>query len=147
MSLNTVDSTLETIEMSEIDGLEQGAVLRYISVPKRNAAHDMLELSTCIGDLYVIVNALYDYAGILEQATARQKLDSYHKELYLLYAARCRRIAEKFSRQMGYDYDKALERCQKRRAKEKGGDDTGMEGLEAIVENRGRKGKSKNEKL
>ena len=96
-------------------------------------------MNTCIGDLYVIVNALYDYAGILEQATARRKLDSYHKELYLLYAARCRRIAEKFSRQMWYDYDKALERCQKRRAKESSGDDTGLDGLEATVQKKRKK--------
>ncbi len=121
--MNDLDSTLETVEMSEIDGLEQEAVLRYMSVPKKCTTHEMLELNTCIGDLYVTVNALYDYAGILEQVTARRELDSYQKELYLFYAARCRRIAEKFSRQIGYDYDKALERCWKRRAKESGGDD------------------------
>lgn len=131
--MNTVDSTLETIEMSEIDGLEQGAVLLYISVPKRNAAHDMLELSTCIGDLYVIVNALYDYAKSLEQTASEQGLDSYRKELFLLHAERCRKIAGKFSQQMGYDYEKALERCWKRRAKESN-NDTGMDSLEALLQ-------------
>lgn len=138
--MKIADSTLETVEMSEIDGIERGAVLRYMAIPKKSKAHEMLELNTCVGDLYIIVNALYDYAGILERVAAQQA--SYQQELYLLHAARCRKIAGKFSEQMGYDYDKALERCRKRR--EKGsGDDTGFDGLEALLQKQKRKKRRK----
>lgn len=140
--MKITDSTLETVEMSEIDGIELGAALRYMAIPKKSKAHEMLELNTCVGDLYIIVNALYDYAGILERVAAQQA--SYQKELYLLHAARCRKIAGKFSEQMGYDYDKALERCRKRR--DKGSDDdTGFDGLEAAIRKK-REGKCNKEK-
>lgn len=32
--MEITDSTLETVEMSEIDGTELGAVIRYISLPR-----------------------------------------------------------------------------------------------------------------
>lgn len=128
------ESTLETVQMSEIDGAELGAVIRYISLPKGGMTHEAMALHTCMGDLYVTVNALYDYANILERAASDQKLSRYEQELFLIHASRCRKIARKFSQQMGYDYEKALERCQKRRAKENASNDTGMDGLEALVQ-------------
>ena len=39
----------------------------------------------------------------------------------------------KYSAAIGYDYDKALERCQKRRAKEGTSRKTGMDGIEALL--------------
>ena len=127
--MEITESTLETVEMSEIDGTELGAVIRYISLPKRDMAHGTKALNTCMGDLYVIVNAHF-----LERAASEQGLNRYEQELFLLHAARCRKIADKFSKQMGYDYSKALERCRKRRTKESSKDNTGMDGLEALVQ-------------
>ena len=102
--MKIADSTLETVEMSEIDGIERGAVLRYMAIPKKSKAHEMLELNTCVGDLYIIVNALYDYAGILERVAAQQA--SYQQE--------------------------------------KGsGDDTGFDGLEALLQKQKRKKRRK----
>lgn len=132
--MEITESTMETVEMSEIDGTELGAVIRYISLPKRDMAHEMLELNTCVGDLHVIVNTLNDYANMLERLPQEKELSDYVKELFLLHAARCRKIADKFSKQMGYDYSKALERCRKRRTKESSKDNTGMDGLEAVVQ-------------
>lgn len=132
--MEITESTLETVEMSEIDGTELGAVIQYISLSKESMAHEAKALHTCMGDLYVIVNALYDYANILERLPLEKEPSGYQKEFFLLHAARCRKIAGKFSQQMGYDYQKALERCQKRRAKENGSSDTGMDGIEALVQ-------------
>lgn len=132
--MGVTDATLKTAEMSRIDGNEQDAILRYISMPRGNTAHEMLELNTCVGDLHVIVNTLNDYANMLERLPQEKELSDYVKELFLLHAARCRKIADKFSKQMGYDYSKALERCRKRRTKESSKDNTGMDGLEAVVQ-------------
>lgn len=145
--MEITESTLETVEMSEIDGTELGAVTRYISLPKKGMAHETKTLNTCMGDLYVIVNALYDYANILERLPLEKEPSGYQKELFLLHAVRCRKIADKFSKQMGYDYEKALERCQKRRAKESGGDDTGLDGLEAAVRKKREEKCNKEKKL
>ncbi|MCI9224146.1 MAG: hypothetical protein HFE91_01605 [Acutalibacter sp.] len=132
--MEITESTMETVEMSEIDGTELGAVIRYISLPKRDMAHETKALNTCMGDLYVIVNALYDYAHFLERAASEQGLNRYEQELFLIHASRCRKIAGKFSQQIGYDYEKALERCRKRRTKENDSSDSGMDGLEALVQ-------------
>lgn len=132
--MEITDSTLETVEMSEIDGTELGAVIRYMSLPKGGMTHEAMALHTCVGDLYVIVNALYDYANILGRAESEHRLNRYEQELFLIYAVRCRKIAGKFSERMGYDYEKALERCQKRRAKENASSDTGVDGLQALVQ-------------
>ena len=40
--MNYLYSTFETVEMSEMDGIEQDAVLRYMSVPKKCTTHEML---------------------------------------------------------------------------------------------------------
>ena len=58
--MEITESTLETVEMNEIDGTELGAVIRYISLPKRGMDHETKALNPCMGDLYVIVNALYE---------------------------------------------------------------------------------------
>lgn len=70
----------------------------------------------------------------MERLPLEKEPSGYQKELFLIHAARCRKIADKFSEQMGYDYEKALERCQKRRAKENASSDTGMDGLTALVQ-------------
>lgn len=129
-------STTTTVEMTEIDGMEQGAVLRFTDVGKSGKPSEDRQLRTCYGDLYVIVNALRDYANMLESVVPEWGLTGYHAATYELHAARCREIAGKYADSIGYDYDKAVERCEKRRAKGGRGGDTGMDGLEALVRKR-----------
>lgn len=126
-------SITETVEMTEIDGLEQGAILKFMNFGMRGRASGEKELKTCLGDLYVIINVLQDYANILDGVIEEWGLTGYHAARYQLHAERCRKIAEKYSAAIGYDYDKALERCQKRRSKTKKSDDVGIDGLEAFV--------------
>jgi len=59
-------STTATVEMTEIDGVEQGAVLRFTDAGRSGKPSELRELRTCYGDLYVIINALRDYANILD---------------------------------------------------------------------------------
>ena len=126
-------STTETVEMSEIDGIEQGAILQFTDVGRAGEPNEVREVHTCYGDLYVIVNALRDYANLLEGAIQEWGLRGFHAFTYELHAARCRKIAGKYAAAIGYDYDRAVERCQRRRAKGSQDNDTGVDGLEALI--------------
>jgi len=119
--------------MTEIDGMEQGAILRFTDVGQSGKPSENREVKTCYGDLYVIVNALRDYANILDSVILEWGLIGFHAATFELHAVRCRKIAGKYAAAIGYDYDKAVERCEKRRAKDEQGGDTGMDGLEALV--------------
>lgn len=131
-------STTTTVEMTEIDGIEQGAVLRFTDVGKSGRPSVAKELHTCYGDLYVIVNALRDYANLLDSVIPEWGLTGFHAANYELHAARCRKIAGKYAVAIDYDYDKAVERCERRRAKGERDSDTGMDGLEAFIRKRER---------
>lgn len=131
-------SISRTAEMTEINGLEQGAVLRFrfADVGGSGQPSEDKELHTCYGDLYVIVNALRDYADLLESVISEWSLTGYHAATYEIHAARCRKIAGKYAAAIGYDYAKAVTRCERRRTKGERGGDTGMDGLEALVQKR-----------
>lgn len=128
-----------TVELTEIDGMEQGAILRFTDAgrPGRSGRPSgNRELRTCYGDLYAVVNALRDYANMLESVIPEWGLTGYHAAVYELHAVRCRKIAGKYAAAIGYDYDKAMEQCLKRRARDSSGDDTGLDGLEALARKR-----------
>ena len=127
------ESTTETVEMTELDGMEHGAVLRYMDLGGPSKPCSTREVKTTMGDLYVIVNALRDYANLLESAVSAWGLTGYHEATYQIHAERCRKISGRYADAMGYDYDKALARCRKRRTRDGG---TGMDGLEALVHNK-----------
>lgn len=129
-------STTATVEMTEIDGMQQGAILHFTDVGRSGSPSEVKELNTCYGDLYVIVNTLRDYANLLESVVAEWSLTGFHAATYELHAARCRKIATKYAAAIGYDYDKAVERCRKRQAKGERGEDTGIDGLEALIRKR-----------
>ena len=73
---------------------------------------------------------------MLESVIREWGLTGYHAAVYELHAARCRKIAGKYAAAIGYDYDKAMEQCLKRRARDSSGDDTGLDGLEALARKR-----------
>ena len=122
-----------TVEMTDIDGMKQGAILRFTDAGQSGHPSGDRELRTCYGDLYAIINALRDYANMLESVIPEWGLTGCHAAVYELHAAQCREIAGKYAAAIGYDYDKALERCLKRRAKDDSGGDTGLDGLEALA--------------
>lgn len=123
----------ETVEMTEIDGVEEDAVLCFTDIGKYGIPASEKNVQTCYGDLYVVVNALRDYSSLLERVIREWNLTGYQAAYYEMHATRCRKIAGKYAAAIGYDYDKALERCQKRRAKGERAGDFGVDGLEALV--------------
>mgnify|MGYP007025289037 CR=1 FL=1 len=47
-----------TVEMTEIDGIEEDAVLCFTDIGKFGMPASEKEVKTCYGDLYVIINVL-----------------------------------------------------------------------------------------
>lgn len=73
------------------------------------------EIKTCYGDIRKIVDALMDYANILEKVCVEWKLEGFHRATYELHAEKLRDIAKKYQIGIGYDYEKALEKCRKKK--------------------------------
>ncbi len=85
----------------------------------------------------MVWHALQDYASLLDSVIVEWKLTGFHAAAYELHASRCRKIAGKYAAAIGYGYDKAVERCERRRAKGERDSNTGMDGLEAFIRRRG----------
>ena len=75
------------------------------------------EVKTCYGDVVKIVNALRDYAKLLETVCDEWELGGFHRAIYEYQAEKLRQIADKLQRGIGYDYDAAVRKCQKLRGK------------------------------
>lgn len=94
-----------------------------------------VEIQTCYGDVYKIVNALRDYSRLLMLTCDAWELTGFHRALYEYHAKKTREIADKYQAAIGYDYDKALEKCRKKQAKSKNGrdSDVGGDALELLL--------------
>ena len=87
------------------------------------------EISTCYGDICKIVNALRDYARMLRMVCDEWDLQGYHRAVYELHADKLEEISKKFQAGIGYDYDKAVEKCRKKREKQERDGDVGGEAM------------------
>lgn len=81
------------------------------------AVNGPCEIRTCYGDICKIVNALRDYSSLLLKACEEWDLQGYHRAIYELHAEKLEKILMKFQAGIGYDYDKAVEKCQKNQRK------------------------------
>jgi hypothetical protein len=122
LQLNLFEQTTKSIEVTEIDGMETGGLLQYFDVKDRSNK----VIQTCAGDIAVIINALEDYARLLDKVIEEWQLEGYHGAIYELHAARCRKISAKYQKASGYNYETALAKCRKRKEK---ADDVGEESL------------------
>lgn len=84
---------------------------------------------TCYGDICKAVNALQDYARLLEMACEQWDLTGFHRALYEYHAEKMREIAGKFQAGIGYDYDAAMEKCRRKKKRKKKEDDFGEDAL------------------
>lgn len=90
------------------------------------------EINTRYGDICKIVNALRDYARMLRMVCEEWNLHGYHQAIYELHADKLEEISKKYQAGIGYDYDKAVEKCRKKREKQRcgdRGDDVGGEAM------------------
>lgn len=87
------------------------------------------EVKTCCGDLLKIINALMDYARLLEMVCDQWNLQGFHRATYEYHADKLRQIAEKYQLAIGYDYGAAMEKCRKSREKKVRDDGVGEDAL------------------
>lgn len=107
------------------NSLEAPIILSFLTEKGRQT------IQTCPGDIYKIVNALTDYARILELAVRQWDLCGFHKAAYELRAEQLRKLARKYADGIGYDYEKALQKCRKRQEHKEGAAD--VPGEDALV--------------
>ena len=84
------------------------------------------EVKTCYGDVVKIVNALRDYAKLLELVCDEWELAGFHRATYEYQA-------DKLQCGIGYDYDAAVRKCQKLRGKKPRNDDVGEDAMVLAV--------------
>lgn len=96
------------------------------------------EIKTSEGDLTMIVNVLMDYADIWEEylKQERERLGAYQAAAIPVCVERYRRVAKELQEKIGYDRERAMERCQKKR--KKAANDIGEEAL-VLAAKRGRR--------
>lgn len=87
------------------------------------------EIKTCYGDICKTVNALRDYAKMLRMVCGEWDLQGYHRAVYELHADKLEEISKKYQAGIGYDYDKAVEKCRKKRGKKQCDSDVGGEAM------------------
>lgn len=87
------------------------------------------EIRTCYGDICKTVNALRDYSRILTMVCNTWDLHGFHRIKYEFHAEKLREIADKLQAGIGYDYDAAMEQCEKRKRKKHREEDTGGEAM------------------
>lgn len=87
------------------------------------------EIRTCYGDICKIVNALRDYSKLLRMVCTEWNLQGFHQAVYEIHAETLEKISKKYQAGIGYDYDKAMEKCQKKRERAQRDDDVGGEAL------------------
>lgn len=87
------------------------------------------EIKTCYGDICKIVNALRDYARMLRMVCEEWNLQGYHRAVYEIHADKLEEISKKYQIGIGYDYDKAVEQCQKKRHRKQRDSDVGGEAM------------------
>lgn len=88
------------------------------------------EIRMCYGDIYKTVNALRDYSKLLAMVCDTWDLHGFHRAKYEFHAEKLLEIAGKLQSGIGYDYDAAVERCEKQKTKKHRDDDVGGEALE-----------------
>ena len=88
------------------------------------------EISTCYGDIRKIIDTLMDYARLLEMACDQWDLQGFQRARYEIRADDLRKLSKKYQTGIRYDYEAALEKCKKKRAKKQTDDDVGGDAMD-----------------
>lgn len=85
-------------------------------------------MQTCEGDLILTINALHDYADICNRK-ADEAGPGFEAASLRYYACRFRKIAEKWAGAIGFDREKAIAECERKKLHKKKDDDFGEDAL------------------
>lgn len=126
-------------DTAALNQLDKEQIIRFMDFSRT------CEIKTCPGDIYKIVNTLMDYSRLLEMVIDEWSLNGYHQAIYEVQAEQLRRIANKFASGIGYNYEKAVEKCKKRQEKKVAESDVGEDGLTLAITRRREKVKGPQE--
>lgn len=124
----------------ELEKLVTGVIFRLHGIDGER------EIQSCYGDVYKVINALMDYARILELSCEAWDLQGYHRGVYEIHAEKLRSIAKKYQAAIGYDYDAAVAKCEARKKKAHKDDDIGGDPLELAMKRGQQKTKKSSDK-
>ena len=96
--------------LTEVEANDREVNINGVINPK--VSMEELEVRLSYGDLVLIVSMIRDYVKGLDNL----KQEDIQWQVY--YRNKFMQMAEKISEQLGYDYDKALEKCLKKRKNE-----------------------------
>lgn len=111
---------------SEIHEDEMNMVpIRYYDV---KAGYETI-FNMCQGYLFIICNAMADYTDLLEKSIEERSdtIDEVSRFMYDYHAKRCLKIFKELEQALGYDREKAIEKCRKKQGESN--DDVGEEAL------------------
>ena len=107
----------------DLGGLEAEVILSVFNIKGD------CEIKTCYGVICKIVDALRDYSKLLTMVCDTWDLHGFHRIKYEFHAEKLLEIADKLQAGIGYDYDAAMERCEKQKEKKRREEDVGGEAM------------------
>lgn len=109
-------------------------ITNVINLKSRPISHH--DVSLAYGDLVLIVAMLRDYVKALDEVKGEDiTYRAYYRNKFM-------RIAQRIQEQIGYDYDKALEKCNKKEKQS----DVGEDAMLLMLKKQAREAKAKEEK-
>lgn len=83
------------------------------------------EIPFVYGDVLKTILALRDYAEIMEQVCDEWGLEGFHRAIYELRAKSLHQISKKLEQGIGFHYDAAMRKCERRKKRIKKDDGVG----------------------
>lgn len=87
------------------------------------------EIPLVYGDILKTILALRDYAEIMEQVCDEWSLEGFHRAIYELRAKSLHQISQKLEQGIGFNYDAAMRKCERRKKRSKKDDGVGEDAL------------------
>ena len=87
------------------------------------------EISLVYGDILKTILALRDYAEIMEQVCDEWSLEGFHRAIYELRAKNLLEISRKLENGIGFHYDAAMQKCERRKKRSKKDNGVGEDAL------------------
>lgn len=137
MTEDTVQLTSELLESEK-----KGVRIEYYTLDGKTP-----EIYMCPGDLMLICNVLHDYSALLgEYVEDGQEQQSYQAYYYQYHIQRIKKIQNMIEASLGYSTEAAIEKCKKKRQRQKksGNVDVGEDALVLAVRRRGKSSDSSN---
>lgn len=87
------------------------------------------EIALVYGDILKTILALRDYAEIMEQVCDEWNLEGFHRAIYELRAKNLKEISQKLETGVGFHYDAAMQKCERRKKRRKKDNGVGEDAL------------------